>query len=116
MNSLTHILEHERGFSDLYVMNRLDRPVSGVLILPRTKAMATRFGKCLRERRVIKEYVCRVHGHFPHSQIAFEAPLKIIEPFGGLSAVVKDGKESKTTFELLKHLPDGTSLLKCTLR
>ena len=52
------------------VVSRLDRLVSGVLILARTSKGARRLSEQIRERRVEKRYVAVVTGKFPEETIA----------------------------------------------
>ena len=62
-NSLVTLLKREYG--EVYLANRLDRETSGLMLVARSKAMATWLFGELRERRVVKEYRALVHGRFP---------------------------------------------------
>ncbi|XP_069136013.1 uncharacterized protein [Argopecten irradians] len=42
--------------SELYMIHRLDKETTGVMLLARTKEMAARLSEAFRERRVIKKY------------------------------------------------------------
>ena len=46
-------------------VHRLDRLTSGLLILARSIHRAQQLELEIRERKVAKEYVCRVQGEFP---------------------------------------------------
>lgn len=74
-NTLVEILRSEHpefalrgGDRDgLHVLHRLDRQVSGVLLLPRTSPAAATLNEALREGRMRKRYLARVHGEMPIS-------------------------------------------------
>ena len=65
LNSLLATLERERAdLGPLFSCNRLDVPVSGVLVLARSSDAARDFSARLEGRRVRKLYVARVRGDF----------------------------------------------------
>lgn len=45
-----------------------------------------------------KEYVCRVVGRFPETEIECTEPLGVLSPSMGLQCVREDGKACKSTF------------------
>lgn len=49
----------------LGVVSRLDAPVSGVLVLAKTRAAAADLSRQFRDRLVVKTYVAMVEGRFP---------------------------------------------------
>ena len=68
-NSLVEILQAERpdlqlgrGNGGLHVLHRLDRQVSGVLLLPRSAAAAKALGAALQAGKMQKLYLARVSG------------------------------------------------------
>jgi 23S rRNA pseudouridine1911/1915/1917 synthase len=50
---------------DPYLIHRLDRPSSGVLILGKTKAAAAALSEDLQQRKLNKHYLAVVNGHMP---------------------------------------------------
>ena len=62
-NTLVSFLKEEYG--EVYLANRLDRETCGLMLVARSKAMATWLFGELKERRVVKEYLALVHGEFP---------------------------------------------------
>jgi 23S rRNA-/tRNA-specific pseudouridylate synthase len=64
-NSVVSILAKEYGYKTLKVVHRLDRLVSGVLILAKNLNQAHKLEVMIRRREVQKKYVCRVAGEFP---------------------------------------------------
>ncbi|CCJ28274.1 unnamed protein product, partial [Pneumocystis jirovecii] len=55
-NSITHIMMAEMA------CNRLDRLTSGLMILARNVRIADEMRKKMYDRRILKEYICKVHG------------------------------------------------------
>lgn len=52
------------GLPRLHLVFRLDRETSGVLVLAKTRALASRLQVAVQERRVTKLYLAIVHGEF----------------------------------------------------
>ncbi|GIL44703.1 hypothetical protein Vafri_2224 [Volvox africanus] len=65
----------------LFPTYRLDKPVSGVLLLARSSAVAGRMRVLLEERSCSKAYVARVQGVFPDTDAA-GGPLVVDVPLG----------------------------------
>ncbi|GIL76044.1 hypothetical protein Vretimale_5685 [Volvox reticuliferus] len=65
----------------LYPTYRLDKPVSGVLLLARSSAVAGQMRVLLEERGCSKAYVARVQGVFPDTDAA-GGPLVVNVPLG----------------------------------
>jgi 23S rRNA-/tRNA-specific pseudouridylate synthase len=61
------VLAHDSGgvYGELAPVHRLDRLTSGLVILARTKAAATRLCAAIKDSAVQKRYVARVTGVFP---------------------------------------------------
>jgi tRNA pseudouridine32 synthase len=66
-NTLIHILKHTHQFPTAITINRLDRLVSGLLVIPLNTSLAWKLTKELREGEMKKEYLARVWGAFPSS-------------------------------------------------
>ena len=64
-NSILFILAKEEGFKSLHTVHRLDRLTSGLLMFGRNPRKAREMEQQIRNRLVLKEYVCRVDGEFP---------------------------------------------------
>ncbi|KAH3768987.1 hypothetical protein DPMN_170231 [Dreissena polymorpha] len=111
-NSLTHILEHEHGYTNLRILYRLDRLTSGLLIMPKTTKTSVKMESQLERKLCHKEYVCRVVGRFPDGEVECTEPLEILSRRLSMQGVIPNGKESKTTFTRLSC--NGTSsVVKC---
>ena len=49
-------------------IHRLDRLTSGLLLFAKSLSTAQLLEWQIRERRVVKEYICKVQGKFPRSE------------------------------------------------
>ena len=58
-----------------FLVNRLDRETSGVVLIAKNPAAAGALGKILESRAVEKEYLAIVHGHVAAGQGTMDAPL-----------------------------------------
>lgn len=58
-----------------YLINRLDRETSGVILIAKNSETAGELGKSLEDRRVQKEYLAIVHGHVRAPRGLIDAPL-----------------------------------------
>lgn len=100
--SVTKALMNEKKVA---CVNRLDMPVSGVLILA-----FHNYAKCLEAIREAKKiYVAKVRGLFP-DEISVDKRIKCVE--GRTRYVSDDGKECLTFFRRLEYA-DGYSLVEC---
>uniref|UniRef100_UPI00358E71F6 pseudouridylate synthase RPUSD2-like n=1 Tax=Myxine glutinosa TaxID=7769 RepID=UPI00358E71F6 len=100
-NTVMFVLGKEHGLYGLHTMHRLDRLTSGVLVFTKTIEVAQRFDKLVRERQVVKEYVCRVHGDFPAHHIVCEEPILVMSYKVGVCRVDPNGKACRTVFKRL---------------
>ncbi|GIY40518.1 RNA pseudouridylate synthase domain-containing protein 2 [Caerostris darwini] len=111
-NCLLFILAKDHGLKELYSVHRLDRLTSGLLVFTKNIKKSQEINEQIRERKVNKEYVCRVIGNFPDGIVQCKEPLEIISPKMGISIVSPDGKDCETIFEKLSF--NGTSsVVKC---
>lgn len=80
-NSLVEILAHQ--FGKLYIVNRLDRLTSGLVILAKSSQVAQQWANALVQRTCEKFYVARVKGKFP-CNVAKEGNVlqKLVIPSG----------------------------------
>lgn len=73
------------SYEELYVVHRLDKPVSGLICLARTKEAAAQISRQITEGVFEKEYRCYVTGHFD-------------EPKGEMRDLLYKDKASGKTF------------------
>lgn len=114
------LAELHPGLGDLKPTHRLDRLVSGCLVMARTKVAASNISKAFKDGVVRKEYVARVMGTLPSREVVVDKPLarhredpptyRVAER-GEVGA--KEYKDCVTRFTLIRQLDDGTSLVRC---
>ncbi|KAF5183988.1 Pseudouridine synthase, partial [Thalictrum thalictroides] len=68
-NTVVGILQAEHGLAPLFPVHRLDRLVSGLLILARTAAKADLFRQQIEGGKVQKRYIAKVIGVFPKEEV-----------------------------------------------
>jgi 23S rRNA pseudouridine1911/1915/1917 synthase len=60
---------------EAFLVNRLDRETSGVVLIAKTAVMAGALGKLFEQGAVRKAYIAAVHGHVAPDEGLVEAPL-----------------------------------------
>lgn len=89
--SLSHLIKSQS--KKCFLIQRLDREVSGLMLVAYSKKMAAFFSKELQEKKILKFYQTQVIG-FVEAEGVIDKKL--------------DGKHAETTFKLFKE-EDGTS-------
>lgn len=112
-NSLQFIMKAFHGTGKLFVIHRLDKETSGLVILAKKPDSAAKFSAEIKEHKVQKTYLAEVHGLFPVETSTCEEPLywdkREMKGF-----VRPDGLEAKTLFKLLsQNRGKGTSVVEC---
>ncbi|KAG8238538.1 hypothetical protein J437_LFUL018352 [Ladona fulva] len=87
----------------LRTIHRLDRLTSGLLLFGRSPERTKTMEQQIRNRQVQKEYVCRVEGEFPSSQVDCHEPIHVVSFKIGVSKVHPNGKQCYTTFQRLSY-------------
>uniref|UniRef100_H3DIX3 Pseudouridine synthase n=1 Tax=Tetraodon nigroviridis TaxID=99883 RepID=H3DIX3_TETNG len=111
-NTVIFILGKELGISELHTVHRLDRLTSGVLLFARTLETSKKLDQLVRDRKLEKEYVCRVEGEFPEEEVICEQPILVVSFKVGLCRVDPKGKECRTVFQRLSF-NGKTSVVRC---
>ena len=65
-NTLSYKLEHDLKMP-LFSVNRLDRETTGLVLFGKTSKDAALLSEYFINRKIYKEYIVAVHGHFPDS-------------------------------------------------
>jgi len=113
-NTVIFLLAKEYNLKDLKTIHRLDRLTSGVLLFGRTQNKARTLEAQIRDRKVKKQYVCRVEGKFPES-VECEEPIEVVSYKIGVCKVSTKGKLCRTSFELVGYNEGvNTSVVLCT--
>ena len=82
-----------RSHRKVYLVHRLDREVSGLVLLAHDKIAAAKMSALFRKQRLIKRYAARVRGN----------PAKSVP--GGVIDVDLDGKPATTEFRVERYEP-----------
>lgn len=100
----------------LGLVHRLDKPVSGVMVLAKTSKAASRISDQVRRRKLKKTYLAIVEGSAPQNGYLEDYLLK--DPNKNITRIVKKdtrgAKDARLSFEKLDEA-GGKSLLKVNL-
>ncbi|KAG2678471.1 hypothetical protein I3760_11G003400 [Carya illinoinensis] len=119
-NTVVGILQAEHGLAPLFPIHRLDRLVSGLLILARNASKADLFRQQIEAGLVQKQYIAKVLGEFPVDEQTVDANIDYNAREGRSTAEEKDtssdtpvkGKVACTKFTRIST--DGTtSIVLC---
>ncbi|KAF4083939.1 hypothetical protein AMELA_G00123120 [Ameiurus melas] len=111
-NTVIFILGKERGLCGLHTVHRLDRLTSGILLFARTLETSKKLDQMVRDRQLEKEYVCRVEGEFPDTEVVCEEPILVVSFKVGLCRVDPKGKDCRTVFQKLGY-NGRSSVVRC---
>jgi 23S rRNA pseudouridine1911/1915/1917 synthase len=113
-SSLVGALREYARLPTVHLVFRLDRETSGVVVLAKDSAMASRLQIAMQERRLSKTYLTVLHGRL-------RAPFSICQPLGDdlhcpvflKSAVVApgEGQGAATHFQPVAHTADDSFTL-----
>lgn len=95
------------------IVHRLDREVSGVMVVARTQHMYEHLKHQFKERLVHKEYLALVHGRIPSEEGDITFPIARSTSRAAMAARGKgqEGKPAHTYFEVLHHYANHTYVL-----
>jgi 23S rRNA pseudouridine1911/1915/1917 synthase len=105
----------ERRLNYLSNAHRLDFETGGVILLAKNKAALIALANSFSSEKPRKKHLALVRGEPPEEKFEVDAKLAPHPVKPGLMRVdSKDGKKSKTKFEVLENFPRlGYALLKC---
>ena len=95
------------------IVHRLDREVSGLMIVPKTQAAFDYFKHLFQTRKIKKEYLALVHGVVSedHAQIDFPIARSGSGLYVARPRRSTDGKKSLTEIDVIKRFVNFTYLL-----
>lgn len=96
------------------IVHRIDKDTSGLLMVAKNDKAHRSLAKQLKDKTNIREYVALVHGRIAEDEGTINAPISRSLKDRKKQAVVKDGRNAVTHFEVLKRYRDYT-LVKCIL-
>lgn len=102
-NSLLNIIANEFEIPKLFIIYRLDRLASGVLVFAKSITKSRELHNIIQMHKVRKEYICRVEGNFPDETVFCNKPIKKFRHKIGLSLVHSQGQKAFTEFKKLSY-------------
>jgi 23S rRNA pseudouridine1911/1915/1917 synthase len=112
-----HCKEHLSGINGVMrpgIVHRIDMDTTGAIVICKNDMAHQSLAKQLKDKTNTREYVALVHGNIKEDSGTIDAPLGRSKVDRKKQAVVKDGRNAVTHFEVLKRYGDYT-LVKCVL-
>lgn len=96
------------------IVHRIDMDTSGLLMVAKNDIAHRGLVEQLMDKSVKRKYIALVHGNIPHDYGTIDTPIGRNKNDRQSMAVVDDGKEAVTHFNVLEHFKDYT-LVECQL-
>ena len=96
------------------IVHRIDKDTSGLLMVTKNDIAHRGLVEQLVDKTVTREYTALVHGHIPHEFGTIEAPIGRNPKERQEMAIVDDGKEAVTHFNVIEKF-DQYTLVNCQL-
>lgn len=93
----------------VFVVHRLDKEVSGIILFAKNAATHKELNKQFAERTVKKSYLALVHGEVKREEGTINKPIREFGS-GRMGIDEKKGKPSKTLYKVIKKFPSFTLL------
>jgi len=92
------------------IVHRIDKDTSGLLMAAKNDVAHRHLAAQLKEHTVTRKYVAVVHGLVEHDLGTVDAPIGRHTVHRQQMAVMKDGRDAVTHFQVLERLPKHTVL------
>ncbi|EGQ0328708.1 RluA family pseudouridine synthase [Staphylococcus pseudintermedius] len=96
------------------IVHRIDKDTSGLLMVAKNDVAHRSLVEQLMAKTVKRKYIALVHGHIPHEFGTIDAPIGRNKKDRQSMAVVDDGKEAVTHFNVIETFKNYT-LVECEL-
>lgn len=96
------------------IVHRIDKDTSGLLMVAKNDVAHRGLVEQLVDKSVTRKYIALVHGNIPHDYGTVDAPIGRNKNDRQSMAVVDDGKDAITHFNVLEHFNNYT-LIECQL-
>ncbi|MTV20703.1 RluA family pseudouridine synthase [Staphylococcus delphini] len=96
------------------IVHRIDKDTSGLLMVAKNDVAHRNLVEQLMAKTVKRKYIALVHGHIPHEFGTIDAPIGRNKNDRQSMAVVDDGKEAVTHFNVIETFKNHT-LVECEL-
>ena len=117
VNAILHVCPDLAGIGDEIrpgIVHRLDKDTSGLIVVAKTEQALNHLSDQMKNRSTDKQYIALVMGHMPKSSGIINLPIGRHPKDRKKMAVVENGREAITEFEVLEVCKD-MSLLKLKL-
>lgn len=118
VNALLYHLDNLSGINGKIrpgIVHRIDKDTSGLLMVAKNDQAHRHLSAQLKEKTSKREYIALVHGRIPHEKATIDAPIGRDPHDRKKYAVVDDGKEAITHFNVLQRFKDDYTLIACQL-
>jgi UPF0176 protein len=112
-NTLLYMLNEVYWPDKLRPVHRLDANTTGLLVLARTRQLASLLQPQFQRGEVEKLYHARVQGHPTQDAFISTQPISDEPDECGRRNPDAQGQPARTEFQVLSRDPDGTALLQC---
>ncbi|REI07091.1 RluA family pseudouridine synthase [Staphylococcus felis] len=96
------------------IVHRIDKDTSGLLMIAKNDIAHRHLVEQLTAKTVTRKYTALVHGHIPHEYGTIDAPIGRHKNDRQSMAVVDEGKEAVTHFNVIESFKNYT-LVECQL-
>ncbi|MBO8155311.1 MAG: RluA family pseudouridine synthase [Bacillaceae bacterium] len=110
-----HDLSGINGVERPGIVHRIDKDTSGLLMVAKNDRAHTGLARQLSKKTVKRKYEAIVHGVISHNSGTIDAPIGRDPKDRQKMAVVENGKEAVTHFQVLKRFQDFTHV-ECVLK
>lgn len=97
------------------IVHRIDKDTSGLLMVAKNDQAHHSLVEQLVNKTVKRKYTALVHGHIPHNKGTIDAPIGRDPKDRQKQAVVNNGKEAITHFQVLERFGGKYTLVECQL-
>lgn len=105
-NTLINLLKERERYAELFAVHRLDKETSGLIVIARSRHVATQLGRQFACRIPKKRYMAVLMGELASKEILVDRPIKRNTPLPGCvrirQIVCPTGKPCQTLFKSLQ--------------
>ena len=111
-NNIVNYLKKHFGKINLFLVHRLDKFTSGLVVIAKNEKAKKNLEQQFRERKIKKTYHAVVFGVFDKKRGTVDLPIGLDRKIKQKRWVVKNGEKAITHFETLKRLGGDFTLVK----
>ncbi|MBL1224400.1 RluA family pseudouridine synthase [Enterococcus sp. BWR-S5] len=90
------------------IVHRIDKDTSGLLMVAKNDKAHESLAEQLKEKTSVRKYLALVHGEIGHEKGEINAPIGRSKVDRKMQAVIENGKEAVTHFEVVERFKDYT--------